>query len=333
MSIDRKPSSNCPKAFIIFASALLATLAWTSQATPNLCGTLVPLTPGETWRDPGRGIAERLCFHLDVETPGILTLDLYTDTAAPPAWLVFDGAGRLQQSATSLVLDAAAATYLVRVESQDPRQPLPAFRLTTRFAEDVSRSETDSEIEVEPDPFSERGSKSETDSEIEVEPDPFSGCGSKSETDSEIEVEPDPLTEPTPKIHDLARLPAVLRPYLAELCQRESGDDHGDGSLCATGLTRGQAVDAKLFSDWGDDRDVFRFRVETLAPIAIDARGNVELAVELHDQHGQRLASTVGDRVLLVRSLVPGVYFIRLQGAGGDYSLELSRADKIGFQH
>jgi hypothetical protein len=89
----------------------------------------------------------------------------------------------------------------------------------------------------------------------------------------------------------------------------------------------------EIANDQDDDVDVYRFQVKTLAPIAIDVRGEAELAVALYDRHGLRLATAgEGDRLRLVRTLVvqtlvPGTYFVRLTGLGGSsgsYSIRLA---------
>ena len=188
------------------AIALAVTTPQTLLAAPEACTTLIPLTAGETWRDPGRGIAETVCFDLAVDAPGIVTLDLIT-TDEPRARLVFEGP-RLRQTPTSLVATTASALR-VRVESEDPSRPLPAFRLSTGFAIEAPKSETDSETELDPDPFAGCNAKSETDSETELDPDPFAGCNAK-------------RSEPQ-SFYDLSNIPGSVRPHLATLCRRAAG--------------------------------------------------------------------------------------------------------------
>ncbi|MEE8524499.1 MAG: hypothetical protein V3T72_11260 [Thermoanaerobaculia bacterium] len=325
MFADNKYFTHPLKALGIFAYIVLATASpETLLAAPDRCTTVIPLTAGETWRDPGREAAEKVCFDLGVEGPGLVALDLVsssstTDPAVPRARLVFDGPGRLQQTPTSLVTVWPSGIYRIRVESEDPRQPLPPFRLATRFSAEVSKSETDSETELDPDPFSGCGAKSETDSETELDPDPLADCGVKSDAPHDADV------------YDLSRVPAAVRPHLAEICRRASSDDHGDSLLCATALTPDRTISGEIANDWGDDSDVFRFQMKKLALIEIDVRGDAELVVALYDRYGLRLSAGSDGGSRLTRSLVPGTYFVRLMGrsgAAGRYELSVGSTDR-----
>ena len=312
----------------------------------------IPLAVGETWRDPGAESGASVCFELSQDRAGILVLELVTSTAAPAAGLHLLAAGsetfrRLHQGVASLMLDGPATSHRVCVEAEDPRQPLSPFRLQSRFvatacAPHSEKSETDGELEIDPDPFVAeplfpsaecRLAKSETDGELEIDPDPLWSDP----------LESDPLgSDPqSPALgaesHDLPGVIAQLAPWRAALCGQGEMDDHSDGFLCATTLSWGEEIRGEIGNGWGDDSDVFRFHLSTLTTVELAARGEVELAGEVYDRHGMRLASLDGglgggvDGLRWVRTLVPGTYFVRLagrHGAAGKYSLELGAPGK-----
>ena len=278
------------------------------------CASVIPLVPGETWRGPGDEAGGSSCFSVYLGDEGVLALGLSVSADTPQARLSLAApspiAGKLtssilQQSATHLVMKAPVGRYLVRVEAEDPRQALSPFRLRVRFV--AGR-------------FPAGLSKSETDSELEIEPDLFLGAEcrspvSKSETDSELEIEPDLF---------------VTGSGLCGLCRQEETDDHGDDFLCATPLVLGHSVTGEIGNGWGDDRDVFRIRLESLTTVEVRAWGESEFLGELYDRHGQRLegSSDTREGLRLVRTLVPGTYFISIggrNGAKGRYALRLRR--------
>jgi hypothetical protein len=230
--------------------------------------------------------------------------------------------------------------------------------LRTRFvanglAVGMEESETDGELEIEPDPLVVEpflppsgcfGAKSETDGELEIEPDPLMAepispgpeChATKSETDGELEIEPDPLRTGPQSLslgsvekehYDLAGVLSFLAPHLCELCQQGETDDHGDGFACSTALSWSDPIDGELSNDWGDDRDFFRFRLARLTTVELRVSSEFEMMGELYDGHGQRLGVAFGngDGLRMVQTLVPGTYFVRLEGregASGRYSL------------
>ncbi len=296
MSAITQTLPNVLRSFLILCLAAFGSAASPLHATSRPCDSTVPLAPGETWRDPGGEAGDGACFELGLDSGGILMLDVSTSVSAAQARLILTGSeatasgafSRLQQSATGLVLDAPPGSYRVRVETEDPRQRLPPFILRARFAAGIA--------------------KSETDSEIEVDPDPFAGGPSR---------------------HDLSAASAPVRSALAELCRQGEADDHGDVFACATALALEARAYGEIGSDWGDDADVFRFEVTALVPVEIRVRGaQTELAAELYDRHGQRLAVATGDSgdPRLVRSLVPGTYFVRIEsrdGGEGRYSVRI----------
>ncbi len=252
------------------------------------CATVVPLAAGETWRDPGRAIGDAVCFDLELDAAGIAALDVATSATAARVRLSLRDTAvtRLKQSTTSLIFAAGAGSYRLRVEAEDPRQGLSSFRLRASFVTGGLKSETDSEIEVDPEPFA----------------DPIAG------------------------LYDLAGARKALGGQLVELCRQGERDDHADAFACATPLAWNDPVSGEIGNDWGDDVDVFRFRVKTLTAVEIEAQGDPELMAEVYDRHGQRLDLAIGDGLRRVRTLAPGAYFLRLEGrdgAAGRYSLRV----------
>jgi hypothetical protein len=284
------------------------------------CDAAVPLTPGETWRDPGAQ-ASGACFLVDVDETGILVAELLLPATQPRAHLMLleadaPASARLRQSATTLVLAAEPGRYSLGVKADNPEERLGPFRLWIDLAV------------PEPSPSLRREvGKGENDTEIELEPNPV------------VVLCPfDPSTGRCPPA-PTAATPSRIRPLEpygpVALCRRAAArdvrDDFGDTFSCATSLVWGTELRGELANDWGDDSDVFRFEVPSLRPVEVAARlteGNGELVAELYDRFGQRLELMVGEGagVRRVRTLVPGTYFLRLEGrdhAEGGYSLHI----------
>lgn len=244
---------------------------------------------------------------IDVSAPALGTqarltwLGAHEESIAPNPVL-------LRQSATSLIVRAGAGSYALRVEPEDAGRALPAFVLHTRAFTAGSKRETDKEIEVVPTGLS-------------INPE------INRETDKEIEVVP--TGKVAPVLYDLSVLPEPLRKNRSKVCRTEVGDDHGDTLPCATGFALGRVMTSELSNDWGDDADVFRFRVDGLERIAIDAVGDAELVVSLYDRHGVRLGTAIdrGHGLRLARTLVPGNYFVKLEGRGA-YALTVGSASR-----
>lgn len=112
----------------------------------------------------------------------------------------------------------------------------------------------------------------------------------------------------------------MLRLDLAARCRDDANDDHGDTFACATPIGLG-TVAAELENGWGDDEDVFRFRLDEMRSVTIEAAG---VSLGLYDRFGQRLATAAG---AVVRTLVPGTYFVRVDGAAGAYELTLASSE------
>ncbi|MEM1203088.1 MAG: PPC domain-containing protein [Acidobacteriota bacterium] len=277
------------------------------------CSSPVPLVPGETWRDPGGGIGLAACFQVELDRAGFLMADLAVIPGEPGARLSIRGGEPLRRVSGHQLRWVPPGSHLLRVDAEDPRGPLAPFRLRVGFATPIgtSRSETDSELEVEPDPVIGGGLVG------------LGGTFARSETDSELEVEPDPVVVPGgagKDPHDLSLPFVALRPDLSELCGSEEGDDHGDGFLCATPIPLGEVLQAELGNGWGDDVDLFRFDLPAFGTVEIQAgtASGAQLDVALFDRHGLRLSDSggsIGGRQ--VRTMVPGTYFLRVEARGG----------------
>ncbi len=122
--------------------------------------------------------------------------------------------------------------------------------------------------------------------------------------------------------YPLSEAPMLLSPVAAG-CRSGERDDHGDTFACATALRLGSPVSAELANGWGDDEDVFRFRLGELGTVALEASGPAAPALALYDRFGQRLATValVDGRARLLRTLRAGDYFVRVSGMPGAYEL------------
>ncbi len=287
----------------------LTILAATAAAAelPTACRAPQTLLARDLQRH-GEGFAgETHCYRLDLAMPGLLHLDL-----AVAGWLpsgarlaIFDGAGApaghetLERSADERLVLAPAGTYWLEITGEDPESPLPAYRLGAGFAA-LTKSETDGEIEIEPEEL-------RTPCALPV----------KSETDGEIEIEPEEL-----------RTGCEQEPPLGErLCRDAVADDHGDTFACATAFE--SRIAGELGNGWGDDVDVFRFRLRRWQTVEISTDGDADTHGTLYDRAGQRLAVAgdggEGENFRLLRTLGPGTYFVRVEGIGstGEYRLSV----------
>ncbi len=233
------------------------------------------------------------CFVTRVPAAGVLTLDAAVagDAAAMPRLRLTPRSAPLPQ-----VLDQRANHLTLAffepgiqgfcVGAQDPRQRLAGLRVRTAFAAFAGGPRID-------------GKSIRTKSEEEEEEDP-----------GEIELEP-----------GLAGAGELTLPELevAELCHRDEIDDHGDTFLCATAFAGG-TIEGELANDWGDDHDVFTFVVTEQQTVEITSAG-VDAFGSLLNAVGDRLAANDGGDdgagFRLVKTLVPGRYFVRVEGARG----------------
>ncbi len=329
---------------------LLAALTLPAAATagPAACDAPSLLMPTDTHRLPEGAVAESHCYRLDLPSAGLLHLDLSVAGWSPSrARFSVVGAGgaaaaldSIERSPAEWLAAAPAGTYFLEVAAEDPLQPLPAYRLSSQFSA-WTKSEDDGEIELDPETL-----KSEDDGEIELDPEtsraepgpaiPEIACldavPEKSEDDGEIELDPETLkSEDDGEIElDPETSRAAGSGPLGVLCP--GGDDHGDSRLCATPI--GHRAVGELANGWGDDADVFRFRLCGWQTVEIATAGGADTFGELYDRAGQRLAGdddgSEGGNFRLVRSLGPGTYFVRVEGMGGSgaYTLEVADAGR-----
>ena len=108
------------------------------------------------------------------------------------------------------------------------------------------------------------------------------------------------------------------------------GDDHADTITGATPLEISGAVAGEIANAWGDDADVFSFDLAEERIVVVETRGTTDTIGGLLDASGRLLAvdgdGGPGGNLRLARALLPGRYFIRVegsQGAEGPYTLTL----------
>ena len=293
------------------ALAALAPLALPAGATdlPAACDVAIPLLPTDADRDPGGSPSGTRCYRLDLPAAGLLHLDLSVAGSESRARLalVAEDAMTLKPLARSThewLARSGGGVLFLTVAAEDPRRPLPPYRLSSRFAA-LEKSDTDGELEPDPDPVT-------------------GGClgdsWRKSDTDGELEPDPDPLIIPGPVTAQRT------------LCSTTGGDDHGDSLHCATPILDRAA--GTLANGWGDDVDVFRFRLCAWRTVEVATAGDTDTHGGLYDRSGQRLAGDDdggdGGNFRLVRTLGPGVYFVRVEGerSTGPYALEVRTIDR-----
>ncbi len=306
---------------------LLTALMLCSQAAGARCEDALPVSISGTEHGFAAAAGEVLTFALTTPSAGILTIEAVVPGVALSEprleWLGdrcgLNAALPLARTASRLVVaTTAAATVYVRLAAQDPGLPLAAFKLHTGFdaglhatlEEWLARDgEDEEEIEIDPNcgvlliPLLARDGEDEE--EIEIDPNcppiliPL--LARDGEDEEEIEIDPN--------------LPS------AALCSLRSGDDHADVAACATHLEAGHPVTGRLGGGWSGDDDVFAFRLDGWRTVRAVTRGGVDTFGGLYDRRGQRLAvdddGGEGASFRLVKTLGPGVYFIRVEGRGG----------------
>jgi len=144
--------------------------------------------------------------------------------------------------------------------------------------------------------------------EEEPDPDP---TPLKDGNPNEEEPDPDPLS--------------IESGRFGEICRRMAEDDHGDVMACASRMELGDTVRAELGDGWNDDDDVFSFVLDELRTVHLTVEGTATEAFLL-DRWGDRLRSddtASGEGLRLVKTLVPGLYYVRLRGGAGAYELAL----------
>lgn len=122
---------------------------------------------------------------------------------------------------------------------------------------------------------------------------------------------------------------------LAGLCRGAGVDDHGDTLPCATRLAAGRTAAGEIDNDAGDDVDVFAFAVTELTTVSLESTLGTDTFGSLYDRFGQRLEQDDdggdGANFRIVRTLSPGLYFLRVEGghgAEGPYQVTLEQLEQ-----
>ena len=285
----------------MFAKTFCALILLAATAVPSAlaaCTSGIPLNSGEVWQDGG-GQTEGSCFRVDITESSLLVFQLRQPAVAARAHLAGiadDGEvdGRLlHHSPATLVAAVTPGVYHLQVAADDSTKALGVFQLRFDRLRIPTKDENDPELDPEPNP-------------LVV---PCIGCQGLpdfDENDPELDPEPNPLRMPGLSISsDLSRVSGLGRAQLATLC----GDHDADSFLCAVALETEPVLGAAFEKD-----TIFRFPVRRLGPVEIRAEGDG--IAELYDRHGQRLEVLSGEsgEIRGVRTLVPGVYFLRVAG-------------------
>ena len=341
------------RAIVIFLAVMSSTtfFAPSALATPESCAAPIPMGADDSERRPTARIGESHCFQVELSTHGMWHLKLEgTSQRSKPVLDVY-AAGTALDASTHLrtvderLVSAAPGTYWVHVRPEDPRLPLSGYRLDSRFAENHGRkSEEDGEPEIESEGFTTGTgclpTKSEEDGEPEIESEGFTtgtGClPTKSEEDGEPEIESEGFAAGTgclptkseedgePEIESEGFTTGCERAKSLRraLCDRDDRDDHGDSLMCASVITG--KLNGELSNGWGDDVDVFRFRLDSWQTVELSTAGSLGMRGELLDAQGRRLhtAQDHADDIHWIRSLGPGTYFLKLAASSeGPYTL------------
>lgn len=125
-----------------------------------------------------------------------------------------------------------------------------------------------------------------------------------------------------------SRLPATMRRAVAAAAaaltlSASAQDDHGDEAASASLLPIGGTVPGRLGTR--SDTDAFRLDVVGRALVEIRTSGQTDTEGELLDGTGARLMSDddsgAGDNFRLESDLAPGVYYVQVSGAVGEYAV------------
>lgn len=241
------------------------------------------------------------CFEIYVPSAGSLLVE--ASDALSSVELRLDFAGRLcdgepcggapawrwlERHASGGVVEVReAGMHRICASAQDAELPVYEVKLLSGFAPGWIAKDGNPE-EEEPDP----------------DPTPF-----KDGNPEEEEPDPDPFS-------------AEPRRF-GEICRRMAEDDHGDVMACASRLELGETVRAELGDGREEDDDVFSFVLDELRTVQVTVEGAAAEGFLL-DRWGRRLEAdeAVSDgRLRLVKTLVPGRYYVRLRGGAGAYEM------------
>lgn len=286
------------------------------------CARATRVDLGASFRSFGLEAPE--VFEVEVPASGVLAVEATAPLgdAAQPKLALLDhgcrvtevaGKGRIATYVAGRVLEAPfPGTYRFAVAPQDPSAPLGAFRLVTRFA---SWAEICGGAAAVP----------KTLVEPEREPDLAVACAAQTRLLAKTLVEPEREPDLGKTLVEPEREPDLFALLLAASCRPEGDDDHGDDFACATRLVPGRSENGRLANVWGDDADVFRFRVDRQKTVAIEWETDGEIALGLYDARGHRLALPGDSFHRRVVTLGAGSYHLRLASAtGGEAAYRLT---------
>jgi len=116
-----------------------------------------------------------------------------------------------------------------------------------------------------------------------------------------------------------------------DACHLGETDDHGGSFLCATPVEVDDEDPASgeiTVPSSGDDYDMFTFVLTSTATVNIESAGSTDVAASLYGASGVLLESDDNDgpdaNFQIVRSLEPGHYYVRVEGANDTGAYELS---------
>lgn len=329
-------SNLCPRISLLPTVLFVAVLCSTVPAHATAVDTAIPgITASDACETPqalgardhirrvGGFPGETHCYRIELGSPGLWSLDLVpTELGTAQAILqVVDSAdatsGRptpriLRRSMDGQLWMAGEGAHFVTVRSEDPRRPLPAYRLDSQFVQvamPTDHGDTDGELEIEVE-----GLATTCDPRIGMD---------HGDTDGELEIEVEGMA-----------VGCGLERGVEGLCALASGfskvDEYGDSLLCAAPLTDGRLV-GRLDNGWGDDVDVARLEIRRWQTVQVRADGGQGLQGQLLDANGRQLVVDGADSGSVqdgsfqwTVTLAPGTYFIRLGGlAEGAYALSV----------
>ena len=304
--------------FALKALYSVAFVGWLSVSTPGYamdfavseerCAAAVSVDLDSTWWSHGGKGSRVSRFQVEIPSPGVVTLDVAAPGSAPQPSLGFldlacdlpvagQGVVKIQRFLDRMVLAVRdPGAYVFRLAAQEPARALREYEVRTRFTPlDLSGvygwEKDDDVIEIDPD-------------QSRTQPfDLLSGSGA-----------------PCQRFHHL----------------RDEVDDHSDTFSCATPAKPGDELAGEIGGKgWEIDRDVFALVLDgsdsgDLWRVELATTGETDTFGGLYDRHGQRLAMAddggVGANFRIVKTLSPGLFFVRVEGSGrakGPYSLAI----------